>query len=91
MPKKSTGKMGKGTAFAYVEAIRDKKVRSVKIRTVVRSSIPEARETLKMGMPCYTVGKKMVASIGDYTNRVNLYFPRARNYLPHFLKAPERG
>lgn len=64
------------TASAYIDQIEDEKIRllSKKIRAVVRESVPEAVETVKMGAPCYTIAGKMFASIADYSRHVNLYF-----------------
>ncbi len=65
--KTSSGKKQKETALSYIETIHDKKIRSIarKVRTVIAGSIPEALETLRMGIPCYSIEKKMVASIGE--------------------------
>jgi hypothetical protein len=81
------------TVAAHIQEIPSPKVRRLakKIRTIVRSSIPEAEESLKMGMPCYSVGKKMVVLIGDYQNHVNLYFVQGARLSSELLKGSGKG
>jgi uncharacterized protein YdhG (YjbR/CyaY superfamily) len=81
------------TALRYIDTISNKKIRLLarKVRTIIKKSIPEAHESLKMGMPCYTMGKRMVASIADYSNHVNLYFFRGARFSSELLQGTGKG
>ena len=85
--------MAATNALNYIDAIPDKKIRRLakKVRTIIKKSIPEADESLKMGMPCYTIGKSMVASIADYRNHVNLYFFQGAGLSSVLLEGTGKG
>ncbi len=57
-----------------------------KLRLIARKAIPDAQEEIKMGMPCYSINKKRIALIADYTKHVNLYFPAGARLSSDLLK-----
>jgi len=81
------------TAVAYINQIPDHNVRKLarKVRLIVRDSVPEAEETMKMGMPCYAMKNKMFASIGDYTKHLNLYFFQGSKLESQLLEGSGKG
>ena len=81
------------TAVAYINQISDVKIRKLarKVRAVIKDSVPEAKETLKMGIPCYTVNDKMFTSIADYTAHVNLYFNQGSKLSSTRLEGTGKG
>src|ERR1700730_8904539 len=66
------------TVSGYLANISNPEVKRLakKIPTLAREAIPDAYEGIKMGVPCYSINRKYIALIGDYTNHVNLYFPQ---------------
>jgi hypothetical protein len=60
----------------YIGSIEDPKLRRLlgKVRRIVRKALPDALESMKWGVPNYSIDGKNVASITDYGNYVNLYF-----------------
>ena len=81
------------TVESYIENIDDPKLKRLakKVRTIARKSIPEAEEGIKMGIPCFSIGKKMVASIADYTEHINLYFPEGAKLSSPLLEGTGNG
>lgn len=75
-----------------MDAIKDENLRKIAnhVRLIIRKSIPDAEETMKMGTPCYTIGGKMIVSIADYRNHVNLYFFQGANFPPACWRGLER-
>jgi hypothetical protein len=62
-----------------------------KIRTLAREAIPDAVEGIKMGVPCYSVNRKYIVLIGEYTNHVNLYFPQGAKLSSDLLEGTGKG
>ena len=85
--------MAATNALNYIDAIPDKKIRRLarKVRTIIKKLIPEAYESSKRGMPCYTIEKSMVASIVDYRNHVNLYFFQGAGLSSVLLEGTGKG
>lgn len=85
--------MAGSTVSAYLDNISDPDLRRVakKLRLVVRKAIPDANEEIKMGMPCYSVNKKMIALIADYSKHVNLYFPSGAKLSSELLEGSGKG
>jgi hypothetical protein len=81
------------SAASYIENISDAALRRLarKVRAVIQEAIPEADESLKMGMPCYSIGNKIVASIGDYTHHINLYFAQGAILCSDLLEGSGKG
>lgn len=54
------------TAEEYVRQIDDKDIKklALTVRAIIKNSVPEAQESLKMGIPCYSSKGKMFASMG---------------------------
>ena len=62
-----------------------------KIHTLAREPIPDADEGIKMAVPCYSINRKHIALIGDYTNHVNLYFPQGAKLSSELLEGTGKG
>jgi hypothetical protein len=45
-----------------------------KVRSVTTRALPSALESLKMGIPTYSINGISIAAIADYTHHINLYF-----------------
>src|ERR1700733_9716973 len=85
MPEKSV--------ISYITSISEPNLRRIarKVRSVVRESIPDADESIRMGAPCYTVNGQMVALIGDYKKHVNLYFFQGAKLSSDLLEGTGKG
>jgi hypothetical protein len=81
------------TAVAYIGQISEVKMRKLagKVRAVIKESVPEAKETLKMGIPYYAMNNKMFTSIADYTAHVNLYFNQGVKLSSKRLEGTGKG
>jgi hypothetical protein len=77
----------------YIGSIQDAVIRNLakKTRTLIRKSVPELDESLKMGIPCYRFEKTMVAAIGDYSKHVNLYFMQGAKLSSNRLEGSGKG
>jgi hypothetical protein len=81
------------TVAEYIQNIPDTNLRSLakNVRAIIRESVPEVEESLKMGIPCYTLGSKMIFSIGDYTRHINLYFTQGAKLSSSRLEGSGKG
>ncbi len=91
--KKVEIKIPAKSAVSYLNDISDDRVRRLakKLRIVIRRSLPESEESMKMGIPCYSIGNKMITSIGDYKNHVNLYFFQGAKLSSKLLEGSGKG
>lgn len=62
-----------------------------KLRSVVRSALPEASETVKWGVPHYSIGGAGVASIAEYSGHVNLYLIQGAKIRSNLLEGTGKG
>jgi uncharacterized protein YdhG (YjbR/CyaY superfamily) len=85
--------MGALTVSEYMANISNPEIKGLakKIRTLAREAIPNAEEGIKMGVPCYSVKRKYVALIGNYTNHVYLYFPQGAKLSSDLLEGTGKG
>jgi hypothetical protein len=81
------------SAASYIEEISDPNLRRLakRVRSIVRKSIPDADESLKMGAPCYSINGQMVALIGDYKKHINLYFFEGARLSSDLLEGTGKG
>jgi len=81
------------SAASYIEAISDPNLRRLakKVRSIVKKSIPDANESLKMGAPCYSINGQMVSLIGDYKRHINLYFFQGARLSSDLLEGTGKG
>ena len=76
----------KGKASADVIGIHIAKYSEVhqiplkRIRALLKEILPDAEETIKYGMPCFTVGGKGVAAFDSHKNHWS-YFPMSGSVL----------
>lgn len=61
------------------------------LREMIEAVAPEAKSSLKWGMPCFTIGRRTVATIGIHKEHVNLILwgPRGSYADPNGLLAGE--
>lgn len=62
-----------------------------KLRSVVRRALPEASETVKWGVPHYSIGGAGVASIAEYSGHVNLYLIQGAKIRSNLLEGTGKG
>ncbi|MFI5421339.1 MAG: DUF1801 domain-containing protein [Nitrososphaerales archaeon] len=81
------------TVAGYLDNIANPDLRRLakKVRLVAKKAIPDAEEGIKMGVPCYSINKKMIALIGDYSNHGNLYFPEGAKLSSDLLEGTGKG
>ena len=81
------------TALQYIEKIKEPELKRLakKLRSIIREALPEAEETIKMGVPCYLINGKMIATIADYSKHVNLYFFKGTKLSSKILEGTGKG
>lgn len=81
------------TVDDYVKGIEDPKLRALvkRVRSVVKSSIPEAVESVKHGIPNYSINGQSVAAIAEYSKHVNLYFFCGAKLASNLLEGNGKG
>ena len=62
-----------------------------KLRSIVKNALPGASESVKWGVPYYSLNGVGVASLGDYTKHVNLYFMQGAKLSSDLLKGTGKG
>jgi hypothetical protein len=77
----------------YIDAIHDSNLRVLakKVRRIVRKALPDALESLKWGVPNYSMNGNIVASIGDYSKHLNLYFRQGAKLTSKLLEGSGKG
>jgi len=66
---------------AYLAALEEpKRATLVRMRSTIRSIIPDAEECISYGMPAFKIRGKAVAGFAAFTNHLS-YFPRSSNVL----------
>lgn len=80
-------------AEAYISKIEDPKLRSLakKVRSIVKSALPGAVESIKMGIPNYSIDERGIACIADYTKHINLYFLQGARLSSERLEGTGKG
>jgi hypothetical protein len=61
------------------------------LRSVVKRALPEVSESIKWGIPYYTLGKVGVASIAEYSKHVNLYLMQGALISSTLLEGTGKG
>jgi hypothetical protein len=77
----------------YFSAIDDQKLRALakKLRQIVKKTLPNALDLIKMGVPNYSIDGKGVACIVDYSRHVNLYFFQGAKLSSEILQGTGKG
>jgi len=60
----------------YIDAIDDPNLRRLasKVRRIARNALPQALESMKWGVPNYSIDGENIASITSHSKHINLYF-----------------
>lgn len=77
----------------YIGAIENPRLCSLtkKVRRVITKALPRALESVKMGIPNYSVDGKNIAAIADYGKHVNLYFFQGAQLSSDLLQGTGKG
>ena len=62
-----------------------------KVRSLTARALPGALESLKMGIPTYSINGISVAAIADYTHHINLYFFSGAKLSSTLLEGTGKG
>ena len=81
------------TIDEYISKIKDSRLRKImmKIVLIIRNLFPSAVESVKWGVPYYSVNKIGVISLAEYTNHVNLYFMSGAKLSSKLLEGAGKG
>src|ERR1041385_7328878 len=76
----------------YISKV-DPKLRAqfAKLRLVIKKALPGASESVKWGVPYYSLNEVGVASIAEYSQHVNLYFMQGAKLSSDLLEGTGRG
>ena len=77
---------------SYVSKV-DPKLRSQfqKLRSIVKEALPGVSESVKWGVPYYSLDGVGVASIADYSGHVNLYLMQGAGLSSDLLEGTGKG
>jgi hypothetical protein len=77
---------------AYVSKVDPKLRRQFeKLRSLVKRALPGASESVKWGVPYYSLDGVGVASIADYSEHVNLYIMQGAKLSSDLLEGTGKG
>ncbi len=62
-----------------------------KLRSLIKKALPDAVESVKWGVPYYSLNGVGVASLGDYNAHVNLYFMQGAKLSSELLEGTGKG
>ena len=77
---------------SYISRV-DPKLRSQfqKLRLIIKKALPGVSESVKWGVPYYSLDGVGVASIADYSGHVNLYLMQGAELSSHLLEGTGKG
>jgi hypothetical protein len=77
---------------SYISKV-DPKLRSQfqRLRSIVKKALPGASESVKWGVPYYSLDGVGVASIADYSGHVNLYLMQGAELSSDLLEGTGKG
>jgi hypothetical protein len=62
-----------------------------RIRAIIKNALLDATESLKMGIPNYSINKESIAAIADYTNHLSLNFFSGAKLSSKLLQGTGKG
>jgi hypothetical protein len=81
------------TVSEYISEIEDSNLRGIarKLRALIGKTLPNTFESIKMGVLNYSLNKRSIAPIAEYTNHVNLYFVSGAKLSSKLLQGTGKG
>ena len=81
------------TVDQYITSVKDPELRKImrKLRSLIREGMPEATESIKWGMPYYSINGQGIVSMAEYAKHVNLYFFMGARLSSPLLEGTGKG